>query len=446
VRDFIVMAIILGSIPVALFNPFVGVLVWYWIAYFNPHRLAWGISNYPVAQMIAIPTIVGMIFSRQWNKRIFERETVLMLVLWIWFGITYIHALQIPLFSGHIQDARTMYINVTKILLMTIVTMLIVNTQQKLRVLLLVVGLSFGVLAIKTAIFGLLHGGERVWGPDNSFIGDNNAFGLAMDMNIPIFYFIASCEKSRLLRIFLWMSLVSALVCVILSYSRGALLGLAVVLLGVTLRSRRKLVIFAVIGIAGLSLFAYAPEQWRARMDQFFSGHLDSSAQERLITWRTGLNLALDYPVFGGGFQVLPDVPVYQKYMPRPLPNGHMSSGPHSIYIQELSEHGFVGLALFLSLIASCLASLIQLRRYAQRTDDHNWLIAYSHMFELSIIAFMIGGAFLEFANFDFWYLVIGCIVIMKVICRSGIREQASHSYRAEQPQVPAYNGADLSS
>ena len=56
-RDLIVLAIVFLSVPIALFRPYYGVLVWVWIAYFNPHRFTWTYAyNFPVAMTIAIPT------------------------------------------------------------------------------------------------------------------------------------------------------------------------------------------------------------------------------------------------------------------------------------------------------------------------------------------------------------------------------------------------------
>lgn len=437
-RDVLVMAIILGSIPIALFNPFFGVIVWYWIAYFNPHRLAWTISRYPVAQMIAVPTLIGMMFSHQLNRKIFTRETVCMLLLWAWFGITLIHAMQVPLFSGHIQNAQNTYIEVTKILLMTVVTILLVNTPEKLNGLLTVVALSFGLLAIKTGIFGIVRGGPRVYGPDNSFIGDNNAFALALNMTLPIFFFMAINERRLWFKIFLWGSFAGAIVCVILSYSRGGLLALIAVLTGLVLRSRKKFIVVFVIAFGAWVLLTFAPVQWQARMDQFFDGKLDSSADERLITWQTGFNLALHNPIFGGGFKDLDDVAVYQRYMPRPLPNGHLSTGPHSIYVQQLSEHGFVGLGLFLLLIGTCWRTLLQLRRLAKVDERFRWVLSYTYMFELSIVAFMVGGAFLEFANFDFWYLIVGFVAIMRILCRDRMAIREGSTVLHEEMPVPA--------
>jgi hypothetical protein len=41
-RDILVTAIVVGLLPGALFNPFVGVSLWTWLSVMNPHRLAWG--------------------------------------------------------------------------------------------------------------------------------------------------------------------------------------------------------------------------------------------------------------------------------------------------------------------------------------------------------------------------------------------------------------------
>jgi len=36
---------ILASLPVILIYPYVGILVWSWIGFMNPHKLSWGLSR-----------------------------------------------------------------------------------------------------------------------------------------------------------------------------------------------------------------------------------------------------------------------------------------------------------------------------------------------------------------------------------------------------------------
>ena len=75
-RDYLVVGIVLSAAPACLFNPFFGVLMWTWIAYMNPHRFTFGFAyNFPVALVIAIPTLVGLLFTseRKSSRRFIRR-------------------------------------------------------------------------------------------------------------------------------------------------------------------------------------------------------------------------------------------------------------------------------------------------------------------------------------------------------------------------------------
>src|SRR5271169_6907620 len=107
-RDALVIVICLLAAPIALVNGYFGVLMWTWIAYFNPHRYAWGIARYGFFQpalIIAIPTLVGAVFAPK-NSRILIRETILLASLWAWFAFTTVYISTVPEFSGHVEDAN----------------------------------------------------------------------------------------------------------------------------------------------------------------------------------------------------------------------------------------------------------------------------------------------------------------------------------------------------
>lgn len=433
-RDFIILAIILGSAPICLFNPYYGVLIWAWIAYFNPHRYGWGIAyDFPVALVIAFPTLVGTFFARKINRQILTRETILLLSLWAWFAFTMFYATQVPAFSGHIADGMEQLKGVSKILLMTIPTILLVNTRQRLKYLLLVTALSLGVRAIFGAIFGAQTGGEfRIYGPRDSFIEDNNAFALALNMALPILFFLAKEEQSRWLRRGLYLAFGCSIISIIFTYSRGGFLGLAVVLASIALKTRRKLIGVFLLSVMGLVVVSYAPEKWTARMGGFLGGEVDGSAKQRLVTWEFGWNFVKNYPITGGGFETYPDVDLFQRYATEALPGGFKSSGPHSIYFQVLGDHGFVGLGLFLSLLLSSMLSLRRIRRRALRTSKGNWLVPYSHMMETSLFAYMVSGAFLGLAYFDLYFQMIAVIIVMIILHRQDFPAPAS--VRTESP------------
>jgi putative inorganic carbon (hco3(-)) transporter len=424
-RDFIVLAIILGSAPVCFMNPYFGVLMWYWVTYFNPHRFTWSFAyDFPVAVVVAVPTLAGTVFAPKSIRSLAVRESILLMVLWVWFGTCYLHAKGIPLFEANMPAADYEMGHISKILLMTFVMILMITTRERLRGVILVTAGSLGLLAVKAAIFGIRTAGEsRVWGPPDSFLADNNAFGLALNMCLPLLFFLARDEKKRWMKISLQIMFLCTILVVLLTYSRGALLGIVVVLTAIMLKTRHKVVGSFLMAVAALCVLTFAPDAWMSRMGRFAHGDLDSSAEERIVTWGTAWNFAHDYPITGGSFDVLPNVAVFQRYQPRPLPLGFLSSAPHSIYFQLLADQGFVGLGLFLLLVLSCFWSLWRIRRQARHIPSAHYLVAYTNMIEISILGFMVSGAFLGFVYLDVIYQMIGTTVVLKVLLQKEFAE-----------------------
>jgi hypothetical protein len=101
-----------------------------------------------------------------------------------------------------------------------------------------------------------------------------------------------------------------------------------------------------------------------------------------------------------------------------------------------LGEHGYPGLLLFLILIGSCFVTLRRVRKMAVLCPPLQWVNRYTYMLEGSILAFMISGTFLEFANFDLWYLIVGMVAAISLNAKFTFylwqRELASESQPEE--------------
>ena len=437
-RDVLVIGIILASVPICFLRPYFGILMWVWVAYFNPHRFCWGFAyNFPVSITIAVPTLLGIPFSRKMNGRPFVRETVLLLLFWAWVTITFLNAKHVPIFADHIDDAQAKLISVSKVFLMTIVIILLVNSKKKLDYLLIVTALSFGALAIKGTVFGVRTSGDfRVWGPPDSFVYDNNDLGLALNMTLPIMFYMAREAESRWLRRFLWISFFSAIGAILLTYSRGALLGLGVVLGAIAMKSNRKAISALSLILLAFLVIAFAPSAWMNRMDNFIHGNLDESAEGRLHAWHFAWELASEYPVTGGGFET------FTPELERRFTPQVSFAGPHSIYFQTLGEQGFVGLGIFLLLIASCFYSLWRLRRLVRGRADLRWISNYSSMIEVCLLGYVVSGAFLPRAYFDLWFQLAAVTALLRILYRQ-YREpipvqEASNSLKMELESVTA--------
>ncbi len=266
-RDIILFVIIAISVPISFFRPYYGILIWTWITFFNPHRFTWGFMySFPVAAVIAVPTLIGLLFTSNINRSFLKRETILLAGLWLWFGVTFLHALQVPFFQAHIDDSRLELIRVSKVLLITFVMILLVTSYSRFKSLVIVTALSFGALALKGTIFGLRTSGEsRVWGPPDSFIADNNAFALAVNMSLPMLFFLARDEKKRLYRWLYYLAFACGVFSVLLTYSRGGQLGLVVVLLAITFKSHYKVIALFLGALAFIAVITFAPPQWTGK-------------------------------------------------------------------------------------------------------------------------------------------------------------------------------------
>jgi probable O-glycosylation ligase (exosortase A-associated) len=236
-----------------------------------------------------------------------------------------------------------------------------------------------------------------------------------MNMALPMFIGLARTERSRRLSRCFKAAVPMGIIAVLLTYSRGALLGLIAVLAAMVMKSRRRLPALIAALVLAVIVVVAAPGKWMERMQTLRDVHQDQSAQARFLSWTFSYRLVRDHPVLGGGFQThTPEL--YLRY---DIPTEHVQ-GPHSIYFQVLGEHGFPGLMLFLLLAFSCWWSSGRLARqflqHAEVTgsEESRDLAEYAKMVQLSLIPFLISGAFLGLAYFDLFYQLVATVILLK--------------------------------
>lgn len=425
-RDFVLTAIIFILLPVCVLRPWVGILTWSWIGYMNPHRLTWGFAmTMPWAQMVAIATLAGCLLTGAFLRSRWDmwraREVWLILALWATFIVTTITAI-------YPEEALDQLIKVSKILFMTLMTLVLIQNAHRVKLLLWVIGLSIGFYGLKGGIFTVNTGGvHQVLGPPETFFGGNTEVGLALNMVLPILVFLRRQDKRPWVRHVLFAVIVFSVIAVIGTYSRGAFLGLIVVLAALLLKSRRKTIVLGLLAI-GIALASTAmPEKWFGRMGTIQSYEEDRSATNRLEAWKVATHLANERPLTGGGFRTFTRA-IFERYG---FPGGRDA---HSIYFQVLGEHGFVGLALYLALIGSTWLSLRGLIRRRYTDPARQWIPGCAQMLEASLLAYLITGAFLSLSYFDLFYHLVIITVILKALSRQKATEPAVAGRPAAAP------------
>src|SRR5690349_4431346 len=96
--------------------------------------------------VVAVVVLFGMLATKDKQRLSRDPANLLVLALWIMFLIT-------TLFAFNQADAWLQLNKVSKILLMNFVTIILINSQVKLRFLLLVISLSVGLIGLKGGIW-----------------------------------------------------------------------------------------------------------------------------------------------------------------------------------------------------------------------------------------------------------------------------------------------------
>lgn len=412
-RGIFLLCLFIPSIPMCFLRPYFGLMIWTVVSFTSLHKYTYGdAATLPWAMMVGIPTILGFaLFNRGWD-RMKSRESVLILILWIWFALTSIGSTRTPLFMHHSVDTWQHLGFVSKILLMTLITMGLLEKFNDLRRLVMMIACCFGFFVFKALPFLIAtSGNDRVYGPPQSMIGDNNDFGLAMNITLPFFFFLAHTETSKKWKRLFWTLFILGIPTIFFTYSRGALLGLVTIIGLMLLQLRQRTVLIPVVLLGAAIAVLFAPQAWKNRMNPTGEQALDKSAQSRINAWTFAWHLASDYPIAGGGFGTFTRQ-LFVLYAPDP----NDVHGPHSIYFGILGEHGFVGLFLYLLLIASALYSTMEVVKWAKLHGDEV-AMQYARMFRLSMVGFLVSGFFLGRQYFDYYYTILACIVVLKRLC-----------------------------
>ncbi len=401
-RDLLIAAIIFGLVPMVLRKPQVGIYLWCWISYMNPHRLAYGFAySFPWAYVIALTTLSGLIFSKEPKRIPWTRETALILLLLIWAAIT-------SFFAFDPKVAWPGWIKFFKILLMTFVTLMVINNRQRLQGMVWMIALSLGFYGIKGGIFTILKGGaHRVQGPEGTFIGGNNEMALALIMTVPLIRFLHLQEKRVWLKTGLAGAMLLTAIAGIGSQSRGALLGMAAMGLFLWLKSRNKIVtaLFIILSVGAIA--AIMPQSWYDRMHTTKEYKEDKSAMGRINAWTVAFNVAKDR-VTGGGIEMFQPW-VFKKYAPNPEDVHDV----HSVYFEMMGEHGFIGFGIFMLLMFFTWQRANSIIRLAKKNPDFYWERDLAAMVQVSLIGYAVSGAFLGLSYFDYYYHLVAIIVIL---------------------------------
>jgi putative inorganic carbon (hco3(-)) transporter len=413
-RALVLTAFCIPGIGATAFAPFLGVLMWHWLSLMKPHAATYGFTmNLPIVMVCGAVTLLAWVFSREPKRLPMTPANILMIAFTLWISLTTMYA-ALP------DRAFDKWIELIKIMGMILVTTAMVTTRNRIMALVWIGAMSIGFWGIKGGILTILSGGShKIFGPTGTIIEDNNQLGLALLMVLPLWLFLAEIQPRRWLKSSLLGGAGMITIATVMTYSRGALLGLATLGLLVWVTSRRKISTAIVVGGAIFLAAPYIPEAWYARMNTIENYEGEGSAESRLMVWQQAIAMSKDSPIVGFGFKSFLDYRLVEQYRaPEFMARQPMEA--HSIYFQLLGEQGMVGLGIFLALGGVSIFTLWRVFRETKAVPEMFWANRLARAMMLGICVFAVSGAFLSNAYFDLYYFLVAVVVGLRVVVRKG--------------------------
>jgi probable O-glycosylation ligase (exosortase A-associated) len=375
--------------------PYYGLLTYIALSVLRPTDL-WGVPAGNYSRIVALAVIVGWILQGCGSFH-FARAKV---IFWLLCGYPAWTAVS-TLFARYPDAAWDTLEDRLKIILPVAIGLTLVRTTLQMKQLAWVLVLSQATIAAAGHVSIHLLGGanwlftEGLGGYDNN----DTAAGMVLLTGVAFGLGISQTVTYRK-----WLALgCSGLIAnaAVLSYSRGALLGLLVVGMSTLLIIGKQrefrwvllLALLAAIRITG----PYAQERFLQIFQSGRDARADSSAENRVLIWKVGWDWMQDHPIVGigpGNFQRM-TVPYFGR-----------ERAAHSLWISTGSELGYPGLAILAGVFATTLWEARKLLHTQAVGPFDRWNRDVGRMALLGLPGFLASATFLSISGLEQAYFV----------------------------------------
>jgi O-antigen ligase len=261
----------------------------------------------------------------------------------------------------------------------------------------------------------------RVGGP----IGDPNFFAQIMVVLVPISLERFLHEKKTSLKLLASLALVLSVSCVILSYSRGGFLAMAVVLMAFFFMypPRSYYIPFIIITVLVMTLFL--PPSYLDRiltLGDLLQANNSLRVNELSFRGRLSENLAAwemirTHPIFGVGLNSYGYL--FGQYAQiHGIALVAAEREPHNLYLEVLAETGIVGFILFMVLIGTTFRTIYhaRLRFLDAKLFDYVDMVSG---FGLGLFGYLTASMFIHGAFARYLYLLLGIGLSLPLVVRN---------------------------
>ncbi|MCR9247846.1 MAG: putative O-glycosylation ligase, exosortase A system-associated [bacterium] len=423
-RDLVVFAFVMLSLPTCFQRPFYGMLVFSWLAYMRPQDLCWGFARTMRLSFFVAAAMLAGWWAVERGRRKFAHwgdfRCVCMVVLGLFVAVSYSFA------EIQTKYTNTYFFEFIKILVIALFTSGQIDSRRRFKVMAWTIAGCLAFFGIKGGFFGILTGGgsQIIRGP-GGMMEDNNDFALALTMNIPLLWYLGLSERDRpIVAKICRVAMLLTIVTIVLTHSRGAFLSLTATAMWIAWRSGKIFRAFGALAVLGVLFPLVAPQ---AVMDRLatIGDTGESSANARLRSWGTAFNMIEDNPIWGVGMRNFQ--PRYREYAEYALVEGQTYVA-HNSYLQIWAESGSLAFLVYLMLLGSVFIACRKIYRIGRSRPDLQWAADYSRMMEATTIGFMVGAFFLNRGHFDLIYHWFALLAGLIAVTNAELRKDPSLS------------------
>jgi len=417
----VIVTLIISSIGIlgTFFNAFVGLIVYAFWSYVYPEKITWGLLS-----MSGISYIVGLclvISTYIQNKTLASRnwKNIPIILFWIFCLIAVMN-------SPENDIAPWQFKYFTRVILITFIITVLIDSKQKIRYYLWAIILFIGLIAAQSGFIGTLKGvtgGSRygLGGP----IDDRNFFAVILCAILPIVFYLGNAERDRRLKILLRFIFVGDILALILTYSRAGFLGLVAVVIFLFIKSRHKISVGA-IGILLTTVFViyFLPKEYKERIKPLFERgigieDIDNSAAGRLIAWRSALEMIKQHPLAGVGFYN--SERVIEQY-PDPKSGIRLEGRAiHNTFLQIGAEVGLPALFVYTFIFFTIYRLLGRIKKRVKKNELDEDFWDYASMFQGAFFCFFVPAFFVNAAFIDISWHLLGLTISLDQITKNQI-------------------------
>ena len=418
-RDIVFLGALLVYLPMALTNVFIGYLLWGWSGLIGINSYLYGfMSGIGYAQLFAIITLISFFINKKDNEiRKFElnRTFILMAIFTLHGFICAILA-----YPGLIRNWE-IFTTFAKTALFCALMPIFTFNRKRIHAMIVMIALGISFHGLLDGLkFISSAGAHKAQGLPK--FGDNNYMGMIFLMSIPFLFYLIKYSERKIARNGFIATLILMLLAVVATQSRGAFVGLLAVSIVYILNSKRKFAGLVLVIVGFLFLTQVVSDKWTERMQTIESAEEDTSFMGRVKAWQVSSAIALENPVFGGGFRVVQSHEIWNEFKDSPGLLGFMETpdlkrsgvAAHSIWFEVLGDQGFLGFILFLLLIFNAFLTFREIRKLVRiQKTNQIWAYDLASAITASLIVFYISGSLLSAAYFELTYI---CFMLLEVI------------------------------